>query len=87
MKNGINNFGEKHPGSIIIFKMVNDPLLVWKKDQSITLFRCYFRINKGHNHFCWCIIAEMMMVTEVFERILNNIFHEGGEEITCTHKN
>ena len=29
---------EKHPGSIIIFKMVNDPLFVWKENQSITLF-------------------------------------------------
>ena len=31
MKNGIKNFREKHPGSIIILKMVNDPLRVWKK--------------------------------------------------------
>ena len=23
---------EKHPGSIIIFKMVNDPLFVWKEN-------------------------------------------------------
>ena len=28
MKNGVNNFHEKHPGSIIIFKIVNDPLRV-----------------------------------------------------------
>ena len=28
MKNGIKNFREKHPGSIIILKMVNDPLRV-----------------------------------------------------------
>ena len=41
---------EKHPGSIIIFKMVNDPLFVWKKNQSITLFRCNFLNYKGHNH-------------------------------------
>ena len=50
MKNGINNFPEKHHGSIIILKMVNDPLRVWKENQTITLFRCYFLINKGHNH-------------------------------------
>ena len=31
MKNGIKNLREKHPGSIIILKMVNDPLRVWKK--------------------------------------------------------
>ena len=41
---------EKHPGSIIIFKMVNDPLFVWKENQSITLFRCNFLNYKGHNH-------------------------------------
>ena len=50
MENGIKNFREKHPGSIIILKMVNDPLSVWKKNHSITMFRCYFRINKGHDH-------------------------------------
>ena len=38
MKNGIKNFREKHPGSIIILKMVNDPLRVWKKNHSITVF-------------------------------------------------
>ena len=41
---------DKHPGSIIIFKMVNDPLFVWKENQSITLFRCNFHINKWQNH-------------------------------------
>ena len=41
---------DKHPGSIIIFKMVNDPLFVWKENQSITLFRCNFLNYKGHNH-------------------------------------
>ena len=50
MKNEMKNFSEKHPGSIIIFKMINDPLRVWKKNHSITVFRCYFRINKGHDH-------------------------------------
>ena len=38
MKNGIKNFREKHPGSIIILKMVNDPLRVGKKNNSITMF-------------------------------------------------
>ena len=31
MENGIKTFCEKHPGSIIIFKMVNDPLRVERK--------------------------------------------------------
>ena len=47
---GIKNFREKHPGSIIILKLVNDPLRVWKKNHSITMFQCYFRINKGHDN-------------------------------------
>ena len=50
MKNEIKNFRGKHPGSIIILKMVNDPSRVWKENHSITIFRCYFRINKGHDH-------------------------------------
>ena len=50
MKNGINNFRKKHPGSTIILKMVNDPLRMWKENQSITLFRCYFRIKNGQDH-------------------------------------
>ena len=31
MKNGIKKFREKHPGSIMILKMVNDPLRAWKE--------------------------------------------------------
>ena len=50
MKNGIKSFREKHPGSMIILKMVNNPLRVSKENHSITMFRCYFRINKGHDH-------------------------------------
>ena len=50
MKNGIKNFRKKHPGCIIILKMVNVPLRVWKKNHSITVFRHYFCINKGHDH-------------------------------------
>ena len=38
MKNGIKNFLEKHPRSIIISKMANDPLRVWKENHSITMF-------------------------------------------------
>ena len=38
MKNGIKNYREKHPGSIIIFKMVKYPLRVWKENYSITMF-------------------------------------------------
>ena len=40
-ENGTKNFHKKHPGSIIILKMVND--------HSMTVFRCYFCINKGHD--------------------------------------
>ena len=29
--------------------MLNDPLCVWKENHSITMFRCYFRINKEHD--------------------------------------
>ena len=50
MKNGIKNFRKKHPGSMIILKMVNDPSRVWKENHSMTTFRCYFRVNKGHDH-------------------------------------
>ena len=50
IKNGIKNFREKYPGSIIILKMVNDPLRVLKENHSNTMFRCYFGINKGHDH-------------------------------------
>ena len=38
MKNGIKKFREKHPGPIIILKMVNDPLHAWKENHSITMF-------------------------------------------------
>ena len=38
MKNGIKNFREKYPGYIIILKVVNDPLRVWKENHSITMF-------------------------------------------------
>ena len=50
MKNGIKNFHKEHHGSIIILKMVNDPLRVWKENHGITMFRCYFCINKGQDH-------------------------------------
>ena len=30
--------------------MVNDLLRVWKENHSITMFQCYFRINKVHDH-------------------------------------
>ena len=62
MKNGIKNFREKHPVSIIILKMVNDPLHVWKGNHSIAMFRCYFRINKGHDHV---LMVDDKKVTEV----------------------
>ena len=61
MKNEIKNFCEKHPGSIIILKMVNDPLRVWKENHIITMFRCYFGINKGHDHI---LMVDDKKVTE-----------------------
>ena len=64
IKNGIKNFREKHPGSIMILKMVNDPLRVWKENHSITMFRCYFRINKGHDHI---LLVDDKKVTEAVE--------------------
>ena len=50
MKNGIKNFRRRHPGFIALLKMVNKTLRVWKENHSITMFRCYFRINMGHDH-------------------------------------
>ena len=61
MKNEIKNFREKHPGSIIILKMVNNPLRVWKGNHSIAMFQCYFRINKGHDH---TLLVDDKKVTE-----------------------
>ena len=62
MKNEIKNFQEKHPGSIIILKMVYDPLHVWKENHSITMFQCYFRVNKGHDHI---LLVDDKKVTKV----------------------
>ena len=62
MKNEIKNFQEKHTGSIIILKMVNDPLRVWKENHNITMFQCYFRVNKGHDHI---LLVDDKKVTEV----------------------
>ena len=30
--------------------MVDNSLRVWKENKSITLFRCYFRIDKRYNY-------------------------------------
>ena len=73
IKNGIKNFREKHPGSIMILKMVNDPLRVWKENHSITMFRCYFRINKGHDHI---LLVDDKKVTEATCKILYVILKE-----------
>ena len=62
MKNVIKKFYEEYPGSIIILKMVNDPLHVWKEDHSIKMFRYYFRINKGYDHI---LLGDDKKVTEV----------------------
>ena len=50
MKHSIKKFREKHPGSVVLLKLVNDPLRTWEKNRSITVFRYYFNINKGHDH-------------------------------------
>ena len=49
MKSSIKNFYEKHPGSVIILKMTNNPLRAWKENHSILLFRNYFHVNIGHD--------------------------------------
>ena len=41
--------------------MGNDPSHVWKENHSITMFRFYFRINKGHGHI---LLVDDKKVTE-----------------------
>ena len=41
--------------------MVNDPLRVWKENHSITMFQCYFGINKGQDHI---LLMDDKKVTE-----------------------
>ena len=53
MKNGIKNFHEKHPGPIIVLKMVNDPLRVWKKIIASQCFDVIFVLTKDMIIFCW----------------------------------
>ena len=53
MKNGINDFREKHPGSIIILKMVNIPLRVWKKFMALKYFDVIFVLTEDMMIFCW----------------------------------
>ena len=62
MKNGIKKFREKHPGCLMILKMVNDPLHVWKENHSITMFRCYFRMYQRHDHI---LLVDNKKVTKV----------------------
>ena len=62
MKNGIKKIREKHHGCLMILKMVNDPLRVWKENHSITMFQCYFCMNKGHDHI---LLVDNKQVTEV----------------------
>ena len=61
IKNEVKTFHEKHPGFIIIRKMVNDPLRGWKENHSIKVFRYYFRIKKGHDHI---LLVDDKKVTE-----------------------
>ena len=53
MKNGIKNFREKHHGSIIILKMINDPLRVWKKIIVSQFFDGISALTKDMIIFCW----------------------------------
>ena len=42
MKNEIKDCRKKYPGSIIMLKMVNDPLRVWKeKHHKVSMFFSY----------------------------------------------
>ena len=75
MKNGMKNFRENDPGSTVILKMANDPLRVWKENHSITMFRCYFRINKGHDHI---LLVDHKKIPRSCERIFYNIFYWFG---------
>ena len=50
VKNEVKNYCEKCLGSIIILKMVNDPLRAWKGNHSIPMFRCCFRIITGNDY-------------------------------------
>ena len=85
MKYGINGFREKHHRSIVILKIVNDPLRVWKQNQSNLLFWCYFQINKDHNHILLVDNGKNDDVNGKFtEDIWYNIFHGGGT--APTHK-
>ena len=61
MKNGIKNFREKHPRSMIILKLGNDPLREGKENHSITMLRCCFHINKVHDHI---LLVDDKKVTE-----------------------
>ena len=53
VKRSIKRFQEKHEDSKLLLRMVcngSEPLRVWEKARSITRFRNYFNINKGHEH-------------------------------------
>ena len=75
MKNGINNFREKHPGSIIILKMVNDPLRIRKENLSITFLDVTSVYTKGIIIFCWWMMITKMMVTEKSPKSYKRIFY------------
>ena len=77
MKTNIKNVCEKHPGSKTILKIENDPLPVRKENRSITLYRCYFHINKECDHIL--LVDDRKnddghrKVTEVYKRRFCNI--------------
>ena len=51
-KMGLEAFVKKHPESIIILKMVNDPLFVWKKIIASQCFDVILVLTKGMIIFC-----------------------------------
>ena len=58
--------------------MVIDPLRVRKKPHSITMFRCHFRVSKGHDHI---LMVDDKKLTETTEKIFCNIFYWHGTDL------
>ena len=49
MKHAIKQFRDKHPNSRILLKLINDPLPLWLSNRSISCYRHFFNINRGHH--------------------------------------
>ena len=71
MKNGINDFHEKHLGPIIIPKLVNDSLRVWKENRASYCFDATSLLTKSIITFFWWMMVRMMMITnDIWKYIL-----------------